>query len=100
MNKTKTSILIESMLKEYGEIIEEDFFNVAGNSKAELGNLNEKSPYSPEEIVKRARSRIGSYVYNVLKYNSEHFVMEVKYNEANSKQAKKWLKKLGDPWTN
>jgi hypothetical protein len=32
-----------------------------------------KSPYSPEEIVRRARSRLGENDYRLLTNNCEHF---------------------------
>lgn len=34
---------------------------------------HDRSPYSPEEIVRRARSRIGENDYRVLTNNCEHF---------------------------
>lgn len=34
---------------------------------------HERSPYLPEEIVRRARSRIGENDYRLLTNNCEHF---------------------------
>ena len=46
------------------------------------------SPYSRQEIIERARKRIGKG-YNLLSYNCEHFATEVRTREGQSLQVQK-----------
>lgn len=50
--------------------------------------------YSPEETVKRARSRLGEKNYNLLLNNCEHFVIWCKTGLSKSYQIEKLLKVL------
>ena len=43
-------------------------------------------PYSEEEIVKRAKSKLGEKGYNVLFKNCEHFVTWCRYGKESSQQ--------------
>jgi len=59
--------------------------------EANQGLTIEEHPYatySPQEVVRRAYSRIGEREYNVLFNNCEHFVNWCVYGESSSKQTK------------
>lgn len=47
-----------------------------------------QSPYDRDEIVRRAKAKIGCSKYSLTSYNCEHFVNEVKYNKPVSEQVK------------
>lgn len=59
-----------------------------GDSLAIL-NLDEKyTPFAPEEIVKRAKSKLGTQkgLYSLVNNNCEHFAMWCRYGEKKSQQ--------------
>ena len=47
---------------------------------------SDHSTYSAEEIVRRAKSKLGYYEYNTLTNNCEHFATWCRYGEFLSKQ--------------
>jgi hypothetical protein len=49
-------------------------------------DTRDKSGFSREEIVRRARSQIGSKGYNLVFYNCEHFARWCKTGKSESKQ--------------
>ncbi|XP_059140934.1 phospholipase A and acyltransferase 3-like [Physella acuta] len=90
----KYAVSASGVPEDIAEVTEEDFFEVAADSKAELANWDQKSPYSAAEIVKRAEARIGPCKYSLETYNCEHFVNEIKYNKAVSKQVEEARKSM------
>ncbi|KAI8509780.1 hypothetical protein Bbelb_122080 [Branchiostoma belcheri] len=73
-----------------GEIKEDLFWDVVGNSLAKINNyLDEKKAVLPgHEIVERARGKVGPSDYDALKYNCEHFATWCRYKESFSEQVK------------
>ncbi|XP_059172812.1 phospholipase A and acyltransferase 3-like [Physella acuta] len=85
-SSSKGALSAAGLPVDIGNVSEDDFFEVAADSKAELANWDEKSPYSEAEIVKRAKAKIGPAKYSIETYNCEHFVNEIKYGKPVSKQ--------------
>lgn len=61
-----------SASKRTGTVKEEIWTDVISNEKTKI--LPFVGTLTAEEILSKARSRIGSWVYNVLSFNCEHFV--------------------------
>ncbi|PAV77048.1 hypothetical protein WR25_06595 [Diploscapter pachys] len=61
----------------------------AGSSSVRISNIwdSKHSPYSAEEIVRRAKSKLGHYEYNTLTSNCEHFATWCRYNKFLSMQS-------------
>ncbi|XP_060552583.1 phospholipase A and acyltransferase 2-like [Ruditapes philippinarum] len=66
----------------------DDLRVVAGDSMTYRNNEldDELKPYSKTEIVKRAKRKLGTLGYDLMKYNCEHFATECRYGQARSKQ--------------
>jgi len=63
--------------------------DLAGSDPWVINNSldRERYPRPPTEIVKEARERVGKRLkYNLLNYNCEHFVKELRYGAAVSDQ--------------
>ncbi|XP_066299260.1 phospholipase A and acyltransferase 2-like [Branchiostoma lanceolatum] len=66
-------------------IMEQSFWSVVGNSQVK--RHNSRSPFTPEEIVKRARSKLCKpYNYSLAKNNCEAFANWCRYGENISRQ--------------
>lgn len=81
----------ENRGKEGGELVlvtDIDVF-ACGNivETACLDRSEEKRRISPEDTIKKARSRIGEGGYNIIHNNCEHFVNECVFGEAKCSQA-------------
>jgi hypothetical protein len=63
--------------------------NFIKNDKCVAVPINGKNVFSPEETLKRARSRTGEDKYNILFNNCEHFVCWCKTGKNRSKQVSK-----------
>ncbi|XP_064616604.1 phospholipase A and acyltransferase 3-like [Liolophura sinensis] len=74
-------------------IREDDFFEVAKKSKAKKNNKDHK--YTPigsgNEVLHRARQRLGRIGYNVLTRNCEHFAFWCRYGVQRSRQVDRFL---------
>lgn len=74
----------------------ESFLAAALSNEKETGKRNRKKdtgavqPFTPEETLKRARSRIGERKYNLLTNNCEHFVVWCKTGISESRQVRQW----------
>jgi hypothetical protein len=55
------------------------------------GNSIQSKQFSPQETVKRARSRLGEKSYNLIFNNCEHFALWCKYGKNKSVQVEKAL---------
>ena len=51
-------------------------------------------PYSEQEIVKRAKSKLGEQGYNILFQNCEHFVTWCRYGKESSQQVRGFFSPL------
>ena len=56
------------------------------NDKCVVVQIDDKDVFSPEETIKRARSRTGEKSYNIIFNNCEHFVYWCKTGKKMSKQ--------------
>jgi hypothetical protein len=67
---------------------ESSFWTVARTSLTKINNSFDRTerPLPPEEIVERARSKIGERGFSLLFTNCEHFVTWCRYNKARSTQ--------------
>ncbi|KAK7089674.1 phospholipase A and acyltransferase 3-like [Littorina saxatilis] len=75
----------------------DDLKDVAGDeSKAHIANSldDQKKPFDPEEIVKRAKSKLGEKGYNLFFKNCEHFVMWCRYGIEKSEQVEQFVDAL------
>lgn len=59
-----------------------DFLGAEVNFRVE----KDEAPFPPDEIVKRARSKLNKRGYNLLFWNCEHFARWCRYNRRESKQ--------------
>ena len=87
--------------KEELVVLATDLKTFACGNTVEAADFDEeerKTRFSPREIVKRAKKRLGEDGYNVLHNNCEHFVYEcafgVKYSEQEEK-LKEWARRNG-----
>ncbi|XP_025114503.1 HRAS-like suppressor 2 [Pomacea canaliculata] len=72
-----------------GEVRDDDFFHVAGDSKAKKSNHLDHilSVFAPDEIVERAMSKLGRKDYDIFTNNCEHFATWCRYGKEISLQA-------------
>ncbi|XP_035698725.1 uncharacterized protein LOC118431590 [Branchiostoma floridae] len=72
-----------------GKVMEDSFWNVVGDSRVMMSNYLDATKYvrSGEEILERARLRLGEVGYNPLWENCEHFATWCRYGEKQSEQA-------------
>ncbi|KAI8509781.1 hypothetical protein Bbelb_122090 [Branchiostoma belcheri] len=83
----------------YGEersqqVKEESFWEVVGDSKAEIYNDKKQAALPRKDVVANARSKLGNVGYHVLVKNCEHFATWCRYGEGFSKQADNFVKGL------
>lgn len=71
------------------EILSLAVSNKKGKSAANEANGSRQS-FSPEETLKRARSRIGERNYNLLTNNCEHFAVWCRTGLSDSRQVRQW----------
>ena len=69
-----------------GPVEEVSLFRFAGGREVRIV-AHSGAAFSPEEIVRRARSRLGEDDYRVLSNNCEHFCNWCRYGVSNSAQA-------------
>uniref|UniRef100_A0A3B3DK13 LRAT domain-containing protein n=1 Tax=Oryzias melastigma TaxID=30732 RepID=A0A3B3DK13_ORYME len=72
-----------------GIVMKEKLQDVVGKDRWRVNNILDKKckPISPDEIVKKACSRVGaSLKYNLKEYKCEHFATEMRYGKAESRQ--------------
>ncbi|XP_078574888.1 phospholipase A and acyltransferase 2-like [Branchiostoma floridae x Branchiostoma japonicum] len=71
------------------KVKEESFWDVAMGNLARINNNKDKGRAVPsgDEVVQRARSRLGETGYNVLWNNCEHFATGCRYGKEQSQQA-------------
>ncbi|PVD22496.1 hypothetical protein C0Q70_18310 [Pomacea canaliculata] len=74
-------------------ICKEKFMDVAGEDKAKCRNYldREAKCYDPDEIVRRAESKLGEMGYHVCEKNCEHFATWCRYGVAWSDQVSQEL---------
>lgn len=53
-------------------------------------------PFAPDEIVQRARSRLGEDQYRLVTNNCEHFSEWAQFGHSRSDQVERWLRPLAD----
>lgn len=78
-----------SVLAEKAIIKEEELWDVVGTHKWKINNSldNKYAPRSADVIVQDAKRQVGQEVpYCVLRGNCEHFVTELRYGKAESRQ--------------
>ncbi|XP_030074424.1 phospholipase A and acyltransferase 2 [Microcaecilia unicolor] len=89
---------LTSALIEYAEVRKDRLSLVVGSSSYWVNNKYDKKyrPYPVKEILQRAKERVGEILpYSVTSYNCEHFVTEVRYNQAESEQVDKTIATAG-----
>ncbi|XP_066299033.1 uncharacterized protein [Branchiostoma lanceolatum] len=71
-----------------GKVQKDRFWDVVGDSLAKINNYldGEMNVLPREEIVKRARSKLGEMEYNLVSYNCEHFATWCRNGVARSQQ--------------
>ncbi|XP_059147868.1 phospholipase A and acyltransferase 3-like [Physella acuta] len=67
-------------------VAEEDFFEVADGNKACKANKDEWPSFDLKTVLRKAKQSLGETEYNILTYNCEHFVNELKYGKKQSDQ--------------
>lgn len=83
---------VMSVLAEKAIVKEEELWDVVGTNQWNVNNgLDEKyTPRPAEVIVREARRKVGQEVpYCVFRENCEHFVNELRYGQAESRQVRK-----------
>ncbi|XP_035699314.1 phospholipase A and acyltransferase 3-like [Branchiostoma floridae] len=88
---------ISGKMFEKAQIMEDLFWDVVGDSMVKINNYQDRSKAVPsgDEIVDRARSRLGETGYNVLWKNCEHFATWCRYGVEQSQQVNDTLWYLG-----
>ncbi|CAL1548127.1 unnamed protein product [Lymnaea stagnalis] len=78
-----------SVPQDKADVMEADFWDVAGESKAEVGNMKDEGwlPLDTKTILERARKSLGPVRYHLLADNCEHFAKWCRYDRSESKQA-------------
>jgi hypothetical protein len=90
--QTLTAAIIGSASAAADAIIRKDnFWDVVQGSYTYINNSRDKKkdPFDHSEIVKRAKSKIGTEGYNLFSNNCEHFCNWCRYDEHTSEQADK-----------
>ncbi|CAL1532399.1 unnamed protein product [Lymnaea stagnalis] len=84
----QTSSMVLFPNDDKARIVEQDFWAVVGDSKADFGNMESEGwiPLDRHTIVERARSCLGPAKYNLYSQNCEHFAKWCRYNRAKSDQ--------------
>uniref|UniRef100_A0A8C6U2T7 Retinoic acid receptor responder 3-like n=1 Tax=Neogobius melanostomus TaxID=47308 RepID=A0A8C6U2T7_9GOBI len=83
---------MRSVLADKAIVREDELWDVVGTDKWSINNsLDEKyTPRPAKDIVREAQRRVGQEVpYCVFRGNCEHFVNELRYGQAESRQVRK-----------
>ncbi|KAF7661018.1 hypothetical protein LDENG_00270370 [Lucifuga dentata] len=81
-----------SVLSEKAVVKQEELWDVVGNNHWKINNCLDKEykPLSSDVIVREARAMVGEErPYCVFRGNCEHFVNELRYGKAESRQVRK-----------
>ncbi|KAM4554820.1 phospholipase A and acyltransferase 3-like isoform 1-T4 [Odontesthes bonariensis] len=81
-----------SVLTEKAMVKKEELWDVVGTNKWEVNNSLDKKyePRPARVIVREARALVGQELpYCVVRWNCEHFVTELRYGKAESRQVRK-----------
>ncbi|KAL1261889.1 hypothetical protein QQF64_007154 [Cirrhinus molitorella] len=80
-----------SVLCDKAIVKKEELYEVVGNHEYRINNLldEEYEPQPVREILKDAHRLLGEHSYCVFSGNCEHFVTELRYGKAQSRQVRK-----------
>ena len=78
--------------------VEETSLEQFGAGRAIAVRVDSGSPFDREQVVQRARSRLGEQRYRVLTNNCEHFCEWCRRGHSRSRQVEAWLPRRSAEW--
>ncbi|OPL21281.1 hypothetical protein AM593_08196, partial [Mytilus galloprovincialis] len=82
------SISVSGVLRNKAVVRRDKFWTVVDNCRATKNNSKDKTyrKFEAVDIVKRARDRLGPYIYSIVWNNCEHFASWCRYGLLKSDQ--------------